>query len=269
MADQSDVEDAIVALVAAALYPDGPTSPSAPGPDCVVYRGWPNSSSLNEDLAAGRINVTVFPMPEPGSNTTRYRQRWMAPAVTPTLTASVVGSTVTISGTTQSNQMVGLLLDEMSYVYQVHPSDTPELVAAQLAVYAQADWVVNLSGASLTIRGVERIVARVVSTATATQVVRRQERGFRITCWCPTPATRDASASVIDMLLAGFRFISLADGTLGRIHYHGSLVFDQSQDALLYRRDLIYGVEYPTTVTMNQPVMIFGDLIFNADTLIA
>ena len=61
MADQSDVEIALVNVVAAALYPDGTDKFSVPGPDCRIYRGWPNSAALDADLAAGKINVTVFP----------------------------------------------------------------------------------------------------------------------------------------------------------------------------------------------------------------
>ena len=42
------------------------------------------------------------------------------------------------------------------------------------------------------------------------------------------------------------------------------MVFDQSQDALLYRRDLLYRIEYPTTINELLPSMLFGDLILNA-----
>ena len=41
-------------------------------------------------------------------------------------------------------------------------------------------------------------------------------------------------------------------------------MFDQSQDALLYRRDLLYQIEYPTIISTLQPAMLFGDLLLNA-----
>lgn len=269
MADQSDVETALVALAANALYPNGSGSTSVPGPDCRIYRGWPNSAALDTDLAGGVINVTVFPQGEPGRNTTRYTQHWVGPAVQSTLTVSVSGSSVTIGGTVNPVQLVGILVNNKSYVYTTQAGDTRELVAANLASSARADWVVNLSGATLTIPGASRVVARVVTNASVMQEVRRQEQRFRITCWCPTPASRDVSAAAIDELLVGFRFIELADGSLGRLQYYGTLVFDQSQDALLYRRDLLYDVEYPTTIVVLQPAMLFGDLILNAATIIA
>jgi hypothetical protein len=269
MADQSDVENALVALVANALYPNGSGSSSLPGPDCRIYRGWPNSAALDTDLGNGVINVTVFPQGEPGRNTTRYSQQWQGSSTQSTLTASVSGTSVTIEGTVGLGQLAGILVNDSSYVYVVQVSDTPEIVAANLATLARADWIVNLSGATLTIPGAGSLLARVVAGASVMQEVRRQEQAFRITCWCPTPATRDASASAIDLLLVGFQFIELADGSQGRLQYHGTLEFDQSQDALLYRRDLLYNVEYPTTITTLQPAMLFGELILNATTITA
>jgi hypothetical protein len=269
MADQSDVENALVALVADALYPSGSGSPSLPGPDCRIYRGWPNSAALNTDLAAGIINVTVFPQGEPGRNTTRYWQQWQGSPGQPTVTVTVSGVSVTIGGTVNPGQLVGILVNSSSYVYATLTGDTPETVAANLATAARADWIVNLSGATLTITGASGLLARVVANASVMQEVRRQEQRFRITCWCPTPTSRDISASAIDQLLVGFQFINLADGSLGRLQYHGTLVFDQSQDALLYRRDLLYDVEYPTTVVVVQPAMLFGELVLNAATITA
>ena len=90
MADESDVETALVALSSAALYPNGANSPSVPGPDCRIYRGWPNSAALDADLTAGRINVTVFAVP-----VMRAPQRDTPNSIgqsdPPTLTVSVSG----------------------------------------------------------------------------------------------------------------------------------------------------------------------------------
>lgn len=269
MADQSDVENALVALAANAIYPSGSGSPSLPGADCRIYRGWPNSAALNADLAAGNINVTIFPQGEPGRNTTRYSQQWLGSPTQPTLTALVSGVSVTIGGTAGPGQLSGLLINDVSYVYHAQAGDTPETVAANLATAVRTDWIVNLSGATLTIPGAASVSARVVASASLLQEVRRQEQGFRITCWCPTPATRDTTAAAIDLLLVGFQFIDLADGSQGRLQYRGTLVFDQSQDALLYRRDLLYDAEYPTTITTLQPAMLFGDLVLNATTITA
>jgi hypothetical protein len=264
MADQSDVENVLVGLIAAALYPNGPDGTSVVGPDCRIYRGWPQSASLDTDLAAGTINVTVFAKGEPGKNTTRYAQHWRGLPVTPALTVAVTGNTVSFGGIAMPGQVAGILADGHTYAYRIQNSDTPATVAANLAVLARADWTVQQSGTTLSLVGAAHVVGRVVADCPAIKQARRQEQSFRVTCWCPTPATRDTVAIAIDQAIAVLRFIDLPDGTQGRLLYEGTTEFDQSQDALLYRRDLLYTVEYPTTVTVLQPRMLFGDLVLNA-----
>jgi hypothetical protein len=85
-----------------------------------------------------------------------------------------------------------------------------------------------------------------------------------VACWCPTPSTRDAAAAAIDSYLSQTIFLPLADGTSGRLIYQDTTVFDQSQNARLYRRDLAYSVEYATIISDSCPAMLFGDLILNS-----
>jgi len=269
MADQSDVENALVTIIAGALYPNGTSSPSVPGPDCRVYRGWPQSAALDTDLAAGRINVTVFPAGGAGRNTTRYAEQWVATPQQPTLTASMTDGTIAFGGTADPGQLAGVLADQHSYVYRTQAGDTPALVAANLAALVRADFIVQQSAASLAIPAAGDVVVRVVADASAMREVRRQRQTFRITCWCPTPPARDAAAAAIDQAMAAMRFMPLADGTDAWVRYAGTTVFDQSQDALLYRRDLLYAAEYATTITALQPSMLFGDLLINAASFIA
>lgn len=68
MADQADVETALVQIASAALYPQGTTGPSICGTLCRVYRGWPTPAGLDADLAAGAVNVSVYPV-DGGSKT--------------------------------------------------------------------------------------------------------------------------------------------------------------------------------------------------------
>lgn len=264
MADQSDVENVLVSLAAAALYPNGTDAASVNGTDCQIYRGWPQSATLDSDLAAGRVNVSVFGEGQAGKNTTRYAQQWYGTPVTPSLTVFVSGNSVSFGGVAAVGQVAGILADNLSYAYRVQASDTPANVAANLAALARSDWIVQLSGATLSLAGAADVVSRVVADCPAFQEARRQEQCFRISCWCPTPLIRDATAIAIDQALAALRFISLPDGTQGRLLYSGTTEFDQSQDALLYRRDLLYTVEYATIVSLQQPRMLFGDLILNA-----
>jgi hypothetical protein len=266
MADQSDVEGVLVALAAAALYPNGTGAASIPGPDCRIYRGWPNAAALDTDLRAGIVNVTVFPG-QGGRVTTRYQQEWAGDPAVATLSAQVFNHTASFAGSAVLGQLAGLLVDSRTYAYRTQPGDTPASVAANLAGQVRVDHIVQLSAATVTIPSAGRLLARVVADAPAQKEVRRQVQTFRITCWCPTPATRDASAVAIDQALADMAFIDLPDATQGRLVYAGTTVFDQSQDALLYRRDLVYSIEYATMLSATQPAMLFGDIGINAATV--
>lgn len=260
MADISDVETALAALVAQALYPSGTSAPSAIGADCRIYRGWPNSAALDSDLKAGVVNITIYPGDAGGWVTSRYLQEWRTDQVAPTLFCTVAGATVTFSGTAAQGQLAGLRIDDRTYAYAVRTGDTPLSVAANLASLASQDAIINLSGAAISAPAAFRVDARVVGSATALKEVRRQRQSIRVACWCPTPATRDAAAVTVDQALAAISFLDLADGTQARVVYAGSTVLDQSQNASLYRRDLLYTAEYPTLITQTQPEMLWGAL---------
>lgn len=269
MADQSDVESALVTAATAALYPDGTGGASVPGPDCRIYRGWPNSTALNADLADGKINVTVFPGGNTARTTTRYSETWMGAPAQPRLTVSVNDASVTFGGMADVGQVAGILVDGVRYAYRIRSGDTPELVAATLASMIRGRSIVQLSDSTLTIAGARDLVARVVADAPVQQEVRRQEQDFRITCWCPTPAIRDVTAATIDRAISGIRFLPLADGATARLTYAGTMVFDQSQNARLYRRDINYLVEYPTIISSNNPAMLFGNVVLNSTSITA
>lgn len=267
MADESDVETALVSLAAAALYPNGTGTQSVPGPDCRTYRGWPNASALNADLAAGRINVTIFPVHGVSGHartTTRYSPVWSVQSVQPTLTVTVSGASVTFGGSANLGQLAGVLVSGQGYSHRTQVGDTPASVAANLAELIRANTIVQLTGSTLIVPNVGILLARVVADATAQQEIRRQELNLRVACWCPTPTTRDVTATAIDISLAQIPFIPLPDASLARMTYYGTAVLDQSENALLYRRDLLYRVEYPTMLTASQPAMLFGDLLLNA-----
>ena len=264
MADQSDVEAALVTLAAAALYPAGTSADSACGQPCRIYRGWPHPTSLDADLALGLTQVTVAPVDGTLRNTTRYPDAWASEPPAPTLTVSVVGNVVTFGGTADSRQLAGLAAEGKTFVYRTQANDTPALVAANLAAQARAHFAVLLSGTSITLLDATEIIARVVTDSVSRQEARRQTQRFRLAIWCNDPAVRDTASAVVDLALASTRFTGLADGTRARILFASTTTIDRSENATLYRRDLLYDVEYATTLLAVQPSMLFGTATFNS-----
>lgn len=252
MADVVDVMSALVAAMAQVIYPNGTGQPSVTGLATIVYPGWPQSSQLDKDLAAfntggGRVHVTVYPTGTE-KNVTKYSNDWMPlsqPALTVTLT--VAGQTVTVGGTVSTPQNVALLVNGLAYTYAVQANDTLTSIATALAVQVPG---ASNTGPVITLPATARIqAARVGGAGTLSREVRRQQRAVQLTIWADTPAHREATAQAIDVALAATEFVTLADQSAARIIYQSSRLDDGTQKANLYRRDLIYMVEYATTQT--------------------
>lgn len=262
MADQSDVEAALAGVVGGALYPTGLSGPCAvPQAICRIYRGWPVSAALDADLAAGLVNVSVIAVPGHSLNTTRWADIWsMQPLTTPTLLASVAGNAATFSGTASAGQVAALVAGTRAAAYRTETGDTPASVAAALGRQMLLTGAAVVSGATVTLPGVPLLLARVEADQPVLRQTRRQLQAFKVTAWCPDPLTRDAIGSAIDAALSGIDFIGLADGTSGRLRYLASNVSDRWEDAALYRRELTYSVDYPTTITQTLPRMAVGEM---------
>jgi hypothetical protein len=258
MADISDLEQAIADTVTAILYPLGPSGSSVVGALCRIYRGWPNSATLNTDLNSGAVNVTIGADNDSGRTTTRYLPQWQTTFAQPGVMATAEGSTLSISGRPTVGDVIGAIVDGRPFSYRIQTGDSPDLIAANLGQSIRDSRVVTLQGATITIPGARSIVARAVCDGSASFESRRQEKDFRIICWCPTPSVRDAVVSAIDAAIDQLTFLTLADGTQARIAYRNTSSYDQAQNALLYRRDLIYLVEYATVTVSQQPSMLFG-----------
>lgn len=139
MADISDVENALVTLCGATLYPNGSSSPSIVNANIRVYRGWPNSGQLDTDLLAGTSHVTVAEQ----AGYSRLTGGYLCDSPTNvigavTLTASVAGSTVTLGGVPGSGQAVAVVVDGFGYSYTLTGADTLSTAAAALAAVVNA-----------------------------------------------------------------------------------------------------------------------------------
>jgi hypothetical protein len=256
MADLSEVSNTLVGLIAGILYPNGTSNPVSPGvgAQCRVGAGWPTSAQLDPDLANGIVNVSVYPM-NIERNVPHFMEQWILlnhAAATVTLNAS--GQTITLGGTLPNPaiaQNVAVLIGQNPFAYAVQASDTLNTIASALATLIAATYPgTTSSGAVITLpAGTPQVSLRTGGTALMGKEVGRQVRDFRMVIWAPTPALRDATAKTIDPALRQINFLTLPDGFGGRLKYVKTDIVDQQEKANLYRRDLCYSVEYPSTVT--------------------
>ena len=258
MSDLSDVLNALVKLCATALYPTPPATPSTPSPVAgsvvSIYPGFPNPT-IEADLKNGISHVTAFVLNGMTRITTRRPREWVADGPGPTsLTATVSDSTVTIGGAAGVAQIIGIKSLGVPYTYAASVTDTPATAAASLGALVPG---ATVSGAVITCPVDRKLLARVVGYATIRRELRRQIQGFRISCWCPSPAVRDLIAKTIDVTLARNPFIPLPDG-MERLQYVAPDVNDVPSKSNLWRRDFRITVEYPTTEVMTAPAMLWG-----------
>jgi hypothetical protein len=253
MADISDVIGAIVTLVAAAAYPSGTGSPSVIGADVRVYEGWPLPQQLDTDLAAGKAHVSLWALPD-DQVTSRYLNdgETTVSISTAKLQMTVSGQTITLAGTipgADDPHTLVLLVNGKPYAYAVLTTDSLATAMASLADLVAVDVPgASSSGAVITLPTTGRVgAARVAVTGTYSRVLRTQTRSVQITVWASSPALRSTLASAIDVALADTRFLVLSDQK-ARLIYRRTIVVDKGQKEQAYRRDLIYSVEYSTTV---------------------
>lgn len=270
MADISDVENALVTLIAQTLYPNGTSAASATGIRTAVYAGWPGSADLDSDLRAlskglssGLLHVTVYPS-DMERVTTRYLRQWrVVNAPAPTLTVAVSGLIATIGGTVSTPQNVMLMVNGQPYVYAVQASDTLASIATALATLIPG---AISAGAVVTIPATKRLDAgRVGAAGTSILELGRQERVFQIIIWADKPANRAATGALLDAALRDVIRLTMPDSTVATLRYRGTKENDMLQKAALYRRDLLYTVEYATTATESGTQVTQTQVNVNAD----
>ena len=196
-----------------------------------VSPGWPLPAQLDADIKANRVRVTVYARGD-GRNTTRFPTGWQeTQAAAPTLTLAHTDTTVTLGGTVSTPQVVVV----NGQAYAVQPADTLASIAAGVAALipgASSDGPVvscpdGVKQAALAARGV-------VSKET-----RRQTETLQVTVWAESPQARGLVAKAIDAALSEVSRFDV-DGAGVRLFWRSSINLDRSENALLYRRDILY-----------------------------
>jgi hypothetical protein len=86
------------------------------------------------------------------------------------------------------------------------------------------------------------------STGSAVLELRRQTRLFQVSVWAGVYDRRDAVGAAIDAGLAAVSRVVLADGSCAIMTYDTSAQNDEQQQAGVYRRELLYALNYATTL---------------------
>ena len=254
-------------MIVQILYPGGTQVPSVTGQTIKIFRGWPSNLGLNSDLAAGTSNVTVFSDAKHARETTRYPRVWREVNRVPvTLVATVSASSVTFSGTCLVGQVTGIEVDGQSFVVSVSTGDTPRTLAGRFGAVIPD---VLVSGATVMFPSGKLVSARVVAGGTASMETRRQEQDILVGVWCPTPSARDTLAACVDAALSQVDWLQFPDFSSGLLRFRATAEIDTSENANLYRRDLTYCLEYPTTITAAVPAMLYGRLVSAGPPLVA
>lgn len=245
MADLSDVLNAICNQVVSAVYPNGPSNPSVAGVDVTIFPGWPIKNKIDDVMKAGKAMVSVFPTNKMKDITKFERIDKLISVTAPTTTITIVNLTITLGGTVSIPQSIILTVNGTDYQYTVLQTDTLASIAASLAALIPG---ASSVGAVITLSEASSIVGNIATPALSALDLGRQEQEFMISCWCPTPAIRDALAPPIDNFMRiNYQFPIAPDNFNIMIFYDKTSLIDDLQIPLIYRRDLFYKVQYSTT----------------------
>jgi len=94
--------------------------------------------------------------------------------------------------------------------------------------------------------------------------VRRQARTLQITIWAGTPKLRDLVAKRLDAGLARITRLDLDDGSQAVLTSIDEIQIDAQQKSGVYRRDLLYSINYATTYSEPQTTVAHPVLTLTA-----
>lgn len=260
MADLADVSDTFAALIAGMLYPDGTSQPSATGTPYAIYPGWPDPKCLTREIKQGKAHVTVYPL-DVERNTTRYLEH-DAELIRgeKTIIATVAGETITLAGTVAGPQNVVVFANGQTVALAVQNDQTLAQVAAGLANLLVTHEIAEATseGAVITVPGAVNLAVDVGVHGKKARVLRRQDRQFMVSIWAPSHAVRTATAKIIDPGLTRLFWIDLPDLTHGRNIHVRSADSDEAQEVSIYRRDLVWSVDFPTIEVFDGTEVLVG-----------
>jgi len=263
MADLSDVTAYLATAAANAVYPNGTSQPSVAAMDCRIFEGWPMPDQLDRDMLGQMLsgtppmpimrpggtvaNVSVFPMLGTGIGV--YQQEDNTYVITPpaiSSTFTLVGNLITVTGQIAVGEYLTLVIDDAAVCSQTGASTAAMLSALATEAQGKGYPSASATATTLTIPFGHSLVVRQGGKGVLGNVTHRQKQSVMVTVWSPTEAVRSTLAGAIDVAIKQKIKVAMPDTSQALVIYNRTNVLDDRQSTAIYRRDLIYDVEYAT-----------------------
>jgi hypothetical protein len=246
MADLSDCTAAISSIVSGAVYPNGLNQPSVVGIDVRIFEGWPIPAQLDADMTAGKANISIFPMQGAQSSVFQILdETYVIKPAAHGMFVSVIDTSVTLTGVPGATEYCTLVIDGQNTFSRTGPT-AGAIVSALLADLGTLYPGSSLSGSVLTIAGPHTVTARIGAQGTLGIATHRQKQAIMVSAWAPTPQIRTTLSAASDIALKNNIRVPLPDTSQMKICYNRTNVVDTWESTTVYRRDLIFDVEYAT-----------------------
>ena len=260
MADLSDITAFLASQSADAVYPNGTSQSSVAAMDCRIYEGWPLPDKLDKDMrglddngnprVGGPVaNVSVYAMPGTGIKIFDILDETyvLRPAVHG-MAVTVVNGVINVAGQPTVGEYISLVCDGNIVFSQTGASTAA--ILSNLA--AQALPTYPGTGATATTLAVpvgHSLVVRQGAVGLLGKAINRQRQSIMITVWAPNERVRSQLAIAVDILTKKNTRITLPDTSQAVVFYVRTSNSDDQQASGIYRRDLIYDVDYATLET--------------------
>lgn len=240
-----------------------------------VYRGHPIPETLTNDLRNKIVHVSVAPSPG-GERSMDEMSTALDQVSEPVvdLTATKTGNQLNAASTavpaTGSFTLAGSILagthtmTQIGSVYVPYTpvvGDTPDVVATAIAdainAHAEANLLVTAVAAAetVTLTTVSNAVLgqrvafdfKIGGTANFAEEVGRRDAEFHINVYGYDDPSRALVSNTLDIALAALKFVTPSDGVPAELVFKRSLTTDRELSHVVYRRTLVYSVQYTQT----------------------
>jgi hypothetical protein len=161
-------------------------------------------------------------------------------------TFTLVGNLITVTGQIGLGEYLTLVIDNAAVCSQTGANTAAMLSALATEAQGKGYPSASATATTLTIPFGHSLVVRQGGTAVLGKVTHRQRQSVMVTVWSPTQAARSTLAGAIDNAIKNKIKVAMPDTSQALVIYSRTNVLDDRQSTAIYRRDLIYDVEYAT-----------------------